>query len=108
VWRYMVVAMIACGVIASGYGVWRWNDNQHIVRIVISDVNTQLPDTITLIRGQRDTLVIANQSLQPISVAGSVIAPAQELRQYYRSTGEFTFNCSVHGGQSLRVIVRDP
>ena len=107
-WRYMIVALIACGVIASGYGAWRWNDQRHTMRIVISDVSTRLPDTITLIRGQRDTLVIENQSPQPITVAGSVIAPAQELRQFYRSTGEFTFTCSTHGGQTLRVIVRDP
>jgi uncharacterized membrane protein YidH (DUF202 family) len=58
----MVVALIACGVIASGYGAWRWNDQRHMVRIVISDSNTHLPDMIILIRGQRDTLVINNQS----------------------------------------------
>ena len=104
----MIVTLIACGVIASGYGAWRWNDQRHTVRIVISDSNTLLPDTITLIRGERDTLVIDNQSPQPITVAGSVIAPAQALRQSYRSTGEFTFSCSVHNGQSLHVIVRDP
>jgi hypothetical protein len=41
-------------------------------------------------------------------VAGSVIAPHQEFRQYYRSAGDFSFTCSLHGGQSLHVIVRDP
>ena len=106
--RYAVVAIIITGIIAMGYAGWQWYDNQRTTRIVISDINARLPDTIMLIRGQRDTLVIDNQSPQPITVAGSVIAPHQELRQYYRSTGEFTFNCSVHGGQSLRVIVRDP
>jgi hypothetical protein len=104
----VLVVIIAGIVVATGYGVWRWYDNQRTTRIVISDSNTLLPDTITLIRGQRDTLVIENQSPQPITVAGSVIAPAQELRQFYRSTGEFTFTCSTHGGQTLRVIVRDP
>lgn len=107
-WRYALIIVIVMGIIATGYGVWGWYDNQHTVRIVISDVDMRLPDTITLIRGQRDTLVIANQSQQPITIAGSVIATDQELRQYYRSAGEFTFSCSVHGGQSLRVIVRDP
>jgi plastocyanin len=107
-WRYALIIGIIMGIIATGYGVWSWYDNQHAVRIVISDINTRLPETITLIRGQRDTLVIANQSQQPITVAGSVIAPDQQLRQYYRNAGEFTFSCSVHGGQSLRVIVRDP
>jgi hypothetical protein len=52
-------------------------ENRHTVRIIINAVNTRLPDAIPLIRGQRDTLVIENQSPQPITVAGGVIAPAQ-------------------------------
>jgi len=61
-WQYALVIVITMGIIATGYGVWGWYDNQHTVRIVISDINTRLPDTITLIRGQRVTFVIANQS----------------------------------------------
>jgi hypothetical protein len=59
-WRYALIIGIIMGIIATGYGVWGWYDNQHAVRIIITDVNTHLPDTITLIRGQRDTFVIAN------------------------------------------------
>jgi hypothetical protein len=59
-WQYALVIVITMGIIATEYGVWGWYDNQHTVRIIITDVNTRLPDTITLIRGQRDTFVIAN------------------------------------------------
>jgi len=108
VWRYLFVVLCTGCIFATGYGGWQWYDNHHTLQIVISDVNARLPDTITLIRGQRDTLVIKNKSSQPITVAGSVIAPGQELRQYYRSAGSYTFTCSMHNNQSLRVIVRNP
>lgn len=106
-WRWLVVSALAL-VVVSGYAVWYYQDTQRTLRITITDTNTILPTTINLVRGQRDTLVIANQSTQPVTVAGSVIAPHQEFRQYYRSVGDFSFTCSLHGGQSLHVIVRDP
>lgn len=106
-WRWLVVSALAL-VVVSGYAVWFYQDTQRTFRITITDANTILPSTINLVRGQRDTLVIANQSTQPVIVAGSVIAPHQEFRQYYRSVGDFSFTCSLHGGQSLHVIVRDP
>ena len=106
-WRWLVVSALAI-LVVSGYAVWFYQDTQRTLRITITDANTILPTTINLVRGQRDTLVIANQSTQPVTVAGSVIAPNQEFRQYYRSVGDFSFTCSLHGGQSLHVIVRDP
>jgi hypothetical protein len=106
-WRWLVVSALAL-IVVSGYAVWFYQDTQRTLRITITDANTILPTTINLVRGQRDTLVIANQSTQPVTVAGSVIAPHQEFRQYYRSVGDFSFTCSLHGGQSLHVIVRDP
>jgi hypothetical protein len=106
-WRWLVVSAVAL-IVVSGYAVWFYQDTQRTLRITITDANTILPTTINLVRGQRDTLVIANQSTQPVTVAGSVIAPHQEFRQYYRSVGDFSFTCSLHGGQSLHVIVRDP
>jgi hypothetical protein len=106
-WRWLVVSALAL-VVGMGYAVWFYQDTQRTLRITITDANTILPTTINLVRGQRDTLVIANQSTQPVTVAGSVIAPHQEFRQYYRSVGDFSFTCSLHGGQSLHVIVRDP
>ena len=104
-WFVFFVLVILIG---SGYAVWHYRDTQRTFRITITDANTTLPTTINLVRGQQDTLVIANQSTQPVTVAGSVIAPHQEFRQYYRSVGDFSFTCSLHGGQSLHVIVRDP
>jgi len=105
--RWLVVSTLAL-LVVSGYAVWHYLDTQRTFRITITDANTTLPTTINLVRGQRDTLVIDNQSSQPVTVAGSVIAPHQEFRQYYRSAGDFSFTCSLHGGQSLHVIVRDP
>jgi hypothetical protein len=61
-WQYALIIVTIIGIIATGYSVWGWSDNQHTVRIVITDVNARLPDTITLVRGQHDTLVINNQS----------------------------------------------
>ena len=106
-WRWLVVSAVAL-IVVSAFAVWFYQDTQRTLRITITDANTILPTTINLVRGQRDTLVIANQSTQPVTVAGSVIAPHQEFRQYYRSVGDFSFTCSLHGGQSLHVIVRDP
>lgn len=103
--RYGIMVLILGVLVAAGY--W-WYATARTVELRITDPNQALPDQITLVRGVRDTLVVTNASTVPITVAGTTLVPGQQFRQYYRSTGEYAFACSVHTGQTLRVVVRDP
>lgn len=99
-----VIVLIGC-VLAGGY--W-WYETARTVELTITDPQQALPSQITLIRGIKDVLVIKNASTSTVTVAGTTLAPGQQFRQYYRSAGEYTFTCSVHNGQTLHVIVREP
>ena len=104
--RRLFGIMVIIGVcIASVY--W-WYQTARTVEIIISDAQHVLPQQITLIRGVRDVLVIRKESQQSISVAGTTLKSGQQIRQFYRSTGDYSFNCSVHNGQTLHVVVRNP
>jgi uncharacterized membrane protein YidH (DUF202 family) len=35
-WRYALIIVIVMGIIATGYGVWGWYDNQHTVRMSLA------------------------------------------------------------------------
>ena len=99
-----IVVLIGC-VLAGGY--W-WYEAARTVELTITDPQQALPTQITLVRGIRDVLVIKNMSTSTVTVAGTTLAPGQQFRQYYRSAGEYTFTCSVHNGQTLHVLVREP
>lgn len=103
--RLLGIMVIIAVCIASAY--W-WYQKARTVEIIISDTQQALPQQITLIRGVRDVLVIRNESQQNITVAGTTLKSGQQFRQYYRSTGDYSFNCSVHNGQTLHVVVREP
>jgi hypothetical protein len=99
-----VIVLIGCA-LASGYWLY---ETARTVELTITDPQQALPSQITLIHGIKDVLVIKNVSASTVTVAGTTLAPGQQFRQYYRSAGEYSFTCSVHNGQTLHVIVREP
>jgi plastocyanin len=103
----LIICIVAlCG---AGYAGWQWYDMQRTVVVVISDdAPRALPQTVELIRGVRDTLIIRNETNKTALIAGRSIAPGQEARQRFLSAGEYTFACTTHQGADVAVIVRDP
>ena len=97
-WTIIIVIVACVGII--GVTAWWWFDTQRTVVVVIRDDSTRaLPETVELIRGVKDTLIIRNESN---------IAPQQQIRQRFLSAGEYTFECTTHGEATMVVIVRDP
>lgn len=105
-WILRIVAL--CIIVLLGAGGYWWYNHQRTVVLDILHPDQKLPEQIELVRGIRDVLVIKNSSTVNVTVAGTTLAPGQQFSQYYRSTGDYTFTCSVHGGQMLHVVVRDP
>lgn len=98
--------MALCG---AGYAGWQWYDLQRTVVVVINDdAPRALPESVELIRGVRDTLVIRNETDTTALIAGRSIAPGQEVRQRFLSAGTYTFACTTHRGADIAVVVRDP
>ena len=106
-WTIIIVIVACVGII--GVTAWWWFDTQRTVVVVIRDDSTRaLPETVELIRGVKDTLIIRNESNISALVAGRNIAPQQQIRQRFLSAGEYTFECTTHGEATMVVIVRDP
>jgi len=94
---------------SAGYAGWQWYDRQRTVVVVISDdAPRALPQSVELVRGVRDTLVIRNETNTTALIAGRSIAPGQEVRQRFLSAGEYTFACTTHHGADVSGIVPDP
>ncbi len=70
--------------------------------------STIFPNEINLTLGKQDTLVIRNEDIAPISVAGVLVQPGQVYRQQFTRSGTFDLECSVHIGDRLRVVVSPP
>lgn len=106
-WTISILAVVI--IILIGGAGWWWFDTQRTVVVVIRDDSPRaLPETVELIRGVRDTLIIRNESTATALVAGRNIAPNQQIRQRFLSAGEYNFECTSHGNASMSVIVRDP
>lgn len=106
-WTIIFICVAFVGII--GAAGWWWFDVQRTVVVVIRDDTPRaLPESIELIRGVRDTLIIRNESATTAVVTGRSIAPQQQIRQRFLSAGEYTFECTTHGAASMSVIVRDP
>ena len=103
--RRLILVGIVGVILCAGY---YWYESARTYTLVIADERTTLPPEIVLTRGIQDVLVVKNASPTSITVAGTTLAPGQQLRQYYRSVGEYTFTCSTHTDKTLRVVVRDP
>ena len=106
-WTIIILLGVISGII-GGAGWW-WFDMQRTVVVVIRDDTPRaLPETVELVRGVRDTLIIRNESAQTALVAGRNIEPNQQIRQRFLSAGEYAFECTTHGAATMTVVVRDP
>lgn len=106
--RIIIMLVVSLTAIIGAAGWW-WFDAQRTVVVVIrDDAPRALPETVELVRGVRDTLIIRNESAQTALVAGRNIEPNQQIRQRFLSAGEFTFECTTHGAATMSVIVRNP
>jgi hypothetical protein len=106
-WTTIILSVVFIGII--GAAGWWWFDTQRTVVVVIrDDAPRALPETVELIRGVRDTLIIRNESATTALVAGRNIEPNQQIRQRFLSAGEYTFECTSHGNASMIILVRDP
>jgi len=106
--RIIIILVVSLTAIIGAAGWW-WFDAQRTVVVVIrDDAPRALPETVELVRGVRDTLIIRNESAQTALVAGRNIEPNQQIRQRFLSAGEFTFECTTHGAATMSVIVRNP
>lgn len=65
-----------------------------------------LPSQVELTVGRQDTLIIRNEDLYPIEVAGVLIHPGQQYKQQFTRAGEYDLVCSVHTGDKIREIGR--
>lgn len=103
----IILSVLLLGII--GAVGWWWFDAQRTVVVVIrDDAPRALPETVELVRGVRDTLIIRNESNTTALVAGRNIEPNQQIRQRFLSAGEFSFECTSHGNASMTVIVLNP
>jgi plastocyanin len=106
-WIIIILSVALVGII--GAAGWWWFDMQRTVVVVIrDDAPRALPETVELVRGVRDTLIIRNESSITALVAGRNIAPNQQIRQRFLSAGEYSFECTTHGAATMSVVVRDP
>ena len=107
--KWIIIMLVVSLTAIIGAAGWWWFDAQRTVVVVIrDDAPRALPETVELVRGVRDTLIIRNESDRTALVAGRNIAPNQQIRQRFLSAGEFTFECTTHGAATMSVIVRNP
>jgi len=105
-WTIIILIVTLTGIL--GAAGWWWFDVQRTVVVVIrDDAPRALPETVELVRGVRDTLIIRNESATTALVAGRNIEPNQQIRQRFLSAGEYSFECTSHGNASMTVLVRD-
>lgn len=101
--RWIVTICVLVVAITAGV-VWFDRQRTHTV-IVTGTKAIDIPAQITLIAGLRDTLIIANETDVPVLLVGRSIAPHQQIRQRYRSPGDYTYVCSSHEGAKMDVVV---
>jgi hypothetical protein len=107
--KWIIIILVVAVTSIIGAAGWWWFDAQRTVVVVISDdAPRALPETVELIRGVRDTLIIRNETTTTALVAGRNIEPNQQIRQRFLSAGEYSFECTTHGNASMTVVVRDP
>lgn len=79
-----------------------------VARLAAGEKIQILPQTVELVLGERDVLIIRNEDTQSIVVGPFKIAPGQQFRQQYRNAGIFDLMCTLHESERLRVLVRRP
>lgn len=113
-----LLLLVGLATVLVAGGLWSWQQreiNRQVVFMVPAGYAKQkaggvappiLPETIELVRGVRDTLIIVNQDTEAIQVGPYLVAPGQRFTQRYASRGTFDLICSIHESERMRVIVR--
>lgn len=64
-----------------------------------------LPDTITLVLGVNDVLLLRNSDTVPQIFGPVLIMPGQDFRLPFEQAGEHPFACSAHASGQMTVVV---
>jgi hypothetical protein len=99
-------------------GLWLQHERQQALRTLVVSVppgtaariaageEVELfPRQINLRLSEQDTLVVRNDDSEPVTIGPYRIAPGQRFVQHYASPGTFELLCSIHGGDTLRIVV---
>lgn len=65
-----------------------------------------LPDTITLVLGVNDVLLLRNSDSVPQIFGPVLIMPGQDFRLPFEQTGEHPFACTAHASGQMTVVVK--
>ncbi|MCE3263148.1 MAG: hypothetical protein K0R43_2227 [Pseudoduganella sp.] len=64
-----------------------------------------LPDTITLVLGVNDVLLLRNSDTVPQIFGPVLIMPGQDFRLPFEQAGEHPFACTAHASGQMTVVV---
>ena len=65
-----------------------------------------LPDTINLVLGVNDVLLLRNRDTVPQVFGPVLIMPGQDFRLPFEQTGEHPFACTAHASGQMMVVVQ--
>ena len=65
-----------------------------------------LPDTITLVLGVNDVLLLRNSDTVPQIFGPVLIMPGQDFRLPFEQPGEHPFACTAHASGQMTVVVK--
>lgn len=65
-----------------------------------------LPDTITLVLGVQDVLLLRNSDTVPQVFGPVLIMPGQDFRLPFEQAGEHPFACTAHASGQMTVVVK--
>ncbi|WP_342120039.1 cupredoxin domain-containing protein [Pseudoduganella sp. OTU4001] len=65
-----------------------------------------LPDTITLVLGVNDVLLLRNSDSVPQIFGPVLIMPGQDFRLPFEQAGEHPFACTAHASGQMTVVVQ--
>lgn len=65
-----------------------------------------LPDTITLVLGVNDVLLLRNSDTVPQIFGPVLIMPGQDFRLPFEQAGEHPFACTAHASGQMTVVVQ--
>ena len=65
-----------------------------------------LPDTITLVLGVNDVLLLRNSDTVPQIFGPVLIMPGQDFRLPFEQAGEHPFACTAHASGQMTVVVK--
>jgi hypothetical protein len=67
-----------------------------------------LPQTIRLVAGARDVLLLRNRDDVPQTFGPALMMPGQSFRLPFERAAEYQFACTAHASGQMTVIVSEP